>query len=288
MAPKTKEEIRAAVIEILIQWRPGIVLNFDYLHSRVVEIAKQRGLKHDHNGGLVDPWQQSYHGVEILREDWKLCVHDTVWDFIVEGVLRPGSANGQHLQFPYLHVTDYGREALKGPQTPHDPTGYFKHFDSQVPNVDPVIKSYLAESVNTLRANCLLSSTITLGCASEKAFLLVAEKFSLGLELVEKHKFDREFEQARTIKSQHKVFVTWYEKRLQQRIKSGKGSDFENELSSALQFVFGFFRVMRNDAGHPIETKFSKPLEAQNLQLFPHYLKLLYELMDWMDANKPL
>lgn len=69
-------------------------------------------------------------------------------------------------------MTDFGKERIKDARTPYDPDGYLNALRSDVPDVDDVIITYLTESLHTFRIGSLLSSTITLGCASEKALLL--------------------------------------------------------------------------------------------------------------------
>jgi hypothetical protein len=215
-------------------------------------------------------------------------VHNIVWDLIVEGVVRPG-ADERELELPHIHVTDHGRESLSGSVTPYDPEGYLREISDKIPGIDQIIVRYIAESAATLRRNCLLASTITLGCASEKAFLLVLDTYRAALGPTDQASFDADLKKARTIKQQHAEFKTWYDKKLRPRLKSSKSdNDWMTALDDCLHFVFAYFRDVRNDAGHPTGIVFTREKVHSHLVIFPYYLRLMYDLIEWLDTNKPL
>ena len=59
----------------------------------------------------------------LLRDFRRAC--DIIWDFIIEGIVRPGPLDGSDQGLPHFHVTEYGREKIKGgPALPYDPDGY--------------------------------------------------------------------------------------------------------------------------------------------------------------------
>jgi hypothetical protein len=151
----TNEELRSVIIECLQKSRPydpsAALFRREFLFS---EIA----------------WLDNRHGPPELFPRLKGPASDIVWDLIIEGILRPGTGpSGTEFDLPYIHVTEFGKAALQGNVTPYDPNGYLRNLNEKVPNADPVIVKYIAESAETLRRNCFLSSTVTLGCASEKA-----------------------------------------------------------------------------------------------------------------------
>jgi hypothetical protein len=55
---------------------------------------------------------------------------------------------------------------------------------------DEVIVRYVAESAMSLRTDRLSASTITIGCASEQAFLLLIDASAAALDPADKPKFD--------------------------------------------------------------------------------------------------
>src|SRR5262249_60873323 len=109
-------------------------------------------------------------------------------------VVRPGNANGGDAQLPFFYITDFGKERIKDPLTPYDPDGYLKGVRTDVSGVDDVIMTYLTESLHTFRIGSLLSSTITFGCASEKALLLLIGAYGDALQSPRQERFRKNTE----------------------------------------------------------------------------------------------
>lgn len=67
--------------------------------------------------------------------------------------------------------------------------------------------TYLEESIKTYNINALLSSTITLGCASEKALLLLIESYKNAIQDDGKQKKFAQKTEGRMIKRQFDEFT---------------------------------------------------------------------------------
>ena len=120
-------------------------------------------------------------GDAVLSDPDFILAGEIMWDLIIEGVLRPGDSNGSQV-FPHFHLTERGIELVKhGVASPYDPDGYLKRLDSDSPGLDPIIRMYVEESLSTFRIGSLLSSTITLGCASEHALLNLIDAYAQAL-----------------------------------------------------------------------------------------------------------
>jgi len=53
-----------------------------------------------------------------------LKVRETLWELLIQGILAPGM-NYANLDFPWIHVTDYGVRCLEANDIlPHDPNRY--------------------------------------------------------------------------------------------------------------------------------------------------------------------
>ena len=63
---------------------------------------------------------------------------------------------------------------------------------TEISIIDPVIIRYLEECLSCFRRNLLLSSAVMLGCASEKAVLLLIETFGATLQGAQKTAFEKE------------------------------------------------------------------------------------------------
>jgi len=285
----THEELRSVVIECLRKERPydphSAPFQVDHLLHEVAEIARKRGLKTIDN--CHDAWRMNYDTPE-LHPNLMAPVWDIVWDLIVESVLRPGTGTEQSFSLPEIHITEHGKKVLKDHLSPYDPEGYLQGLCDKVPNVDSIIVTYLAESVETLRRNCLLSSTVTMGCASEQAMLLLFEKTVDTCDPVKQTALQNALDKHRSIKQQNNEYRKWYEANLRARLKHDKGNDWASEMENALLFLFNHFRIVRNDAGHPTGTKISREEATANLVVFPRYLELIYDMIAWLDANRPI
>jgi hypothetical protein len=285
----TTADVRSLVIECLRKDRRydphRAPFQVEHLFGEIAETAKARSLLTP-NGN--NAWIDHRHENISLHPHLQLEVWNVVWDLIVEGVVRPGGDERQ-MSLPAIHVTPHGREALKGTATPFDPDGYMNEIRTKIPNADPIIVRYVAESAETLRRNCLLSSTVTLGCASEKAFLMVVDAYSDALNPTDQAKFDADIRKARTIKQQHAAFKNWYDNKLRAQLKTGKAdNDWLTALDDCLLFVFSYFRDVRNDAGHPTGAAFGRERVHSHLVIFPYYLRVFYDLIEWLGVNKPL
>jgi hypothetical protein len=277
------EQLRSVMIEM---FRSGGGSQLNQLQTAVPAVAMRMGLMPDpagppqNNGGMT-VIRHGYPGSEVSLSGYDYGrVRNIFWDMVIEGILRPGLADGLNNDLPFFHVTEWGKVSLKeGPTTPYDPDGYLKRLVAEVPNLDQVIVTYLNESLHTFRIGCLLSSTIALGCASEKALLLLIAAYgdSLGTG---KRKF-KEKTEGRMIKRQFEDLRKAIDGELRARLPN----DLEDGLDVELNAIFDFIRNQRNDAGHPT----GKPIERErayaNLVVFPTYAKKVYALIHWLAAN---
>lgn len=282
-----KDQLRSIIVECLRKERPyrrsEPPFSVNQLFAEVAAIARTRQLNYTES---LPAWNDNAGRAE-LHANLRGPVWDIVWDLVVEGILRPGDEHGDEFGLPNIHVTAYGKQALSGSVTPYDPEGYLNAISRAVPTVDQIIIKYITESAETLRRNCLLSSTIALGCASEKAFLLLLDAYGDALQPTDQAKFSDERNRSWQIKPQHAVFMRWYDAKLKSMLRS-KGRDWITELEDALQFLFSYFRKIRNEAGHPSGVTLSREAVQSHLVIFPAYLRRIYDLIEWIDDNKPL
>jgi hypothetical protein len=153
-------------------------------------------------------------------------------------------------------------------------------LQGDVPDLDQIILTYLNESLRTFRIGCLLSSTICLGCASEKALLLLIAAYADSLPESRRGKFRRETD-GRMIKRQFDEFRKILESDLRARLPR----ELEDGLDVELTALFDFIRQQRNDAGHPTGKTFERERAYANLMVFPVYVRKIYALMKWLAAN---
>jgi hypothetical protein len=107
--------------------------------------------------------------------------HEILWQMIVEGLLAPGM-DPNNLHLPWFHITRHGHDVLvAGEPQPYDPTGYLARLRERVPLLDPTVTAYLAESLETFRKGNYVASTVMLGIAAERVFLLLCETLAGAL-----------------------------------------------------------------------------------------------------------
>ncbi|MGL4550976.1 MAG: hypothetical protein ACRC33_07300 [Gemmataceae bacterium] len=275
------EQMRSLVIQFLAQ--PGSdPLQLNDLHEGVAKLAVARhGIapSPDARNGIIELMRGA--GVRLTEKDTARVV-SIVWDLIIEGVVRPGSESGD-AQLPFIYVTEFGRERIKDPRTPYDPDGFLNGVRRDVPGIDGVIMTYLAESLHTFRIGCLLSSAITLGCASEKAVLLLIAAYAESLASPRKESFLKKTE-GQMIRRQYDEFS----KCLDGHLRALLPGEVKENLDTALTTVFNLLRTHRNEAGHPTGKALVREVAYANINTFPFYVRKVYELIGWLKANAHL
>lgn len=207
-------------------------------------------------------------------------VREIINDLVIEGILGWG-INEHNPAPPFLKVTSYGDAVIKtGEPQPYDPDGYLTYLKKEIPAIDDTIFMYTAESLHAFLRGLMLSSTVMLGAASEKAFLLLLESYTNAIsDPVRKTSFEGRTKGA--IKRKFDEF-----KKDLPVVRKNLPRPLEDDLDTQLEGVFNLIRTTRNDVGHPTGRKIERRLAFANLQLFVPYCKRIYDLIDWFNKNK--
>ena len=148
-----------------------------------------------------------------------------------------------------------------------------------VPDIHPVIVAYLEESLKTYNIRALLSSTIALGCASEKALLLQSRPSQPPLRSP-----TRPIVSVKDRRYFHKEEVRRVSKRLDV-VRPQLPKDLSDGLDIILTGIFEMIRVNRNDRGHPTGTYPPREQVYASLQLFIPYVQRTYALIAHFKAK---
>jgi hypothetical protein len=267
------EQIRALLIESLGFSAGG---NITSLHANMAKLVVEKRIAPD---PCVNPGAIHLNPQYELPQKYKNWIEDIIWDLIIEGVVRPGSGNNNGL--PWYHVSEYGKTVLgNNPPQPYDPDGYLARVKA-IPNIDDVILACLEESLKAFRIHCLLSSMITLGCASEKAILLLIDacQNSLG-NPAEKNAFIKKTDTI-SIKRKHDEFQNIFKA----KILPSLPYDIKENLDNYLTGLFSIIRTHRNDAGHPSGKVIQREHLYTYLVTFPSFLEKIYTLIEWLGIN---
>ncbi|MDQ1279668.1 MAG: hypothetical protein QG670_930 [Thermoproteota archaeon] len=286
------EELRPLVLEaIRLQMSSSSLQLIDIINQtqmsssslQLIDIINQTDTVARSKGFFVNATQWRYGGISTehympIADREK--VRQIVWEFILQGILAIG-LNEMNPSFPFLSVTEHGRQVLESGQTlPYDPDGYLKRLNEN-PNLDPLIEMYASESLQAYLKGLMFSSAIMLGVASEEAFLILLETFTNALTDLTK--------QARFLKLQESMQTKHKFDQLKNEIMAIKANlpqDLSEDLESQFEGIFNLIRVTRNDAGHPTGRKIERGVAYTNLILFIHYCKRIYGLIDYFQNNR--
>lgn len=266
------EELRPLALEYLSKNPTTQVLN---ILNGVEHLAQQKGYYKD-----SPAWSYGVTEHRMPREDREK-VREIVNEFLIEGLLGWG-INESNPNPPHLKVTSYGEVCIKeGMPQPYDPDGYLRYLKNEIPNIDDTIFMYMTESLQAYLRGLMLSSTVMLGGASEKTFLLLKESFIAAIaDQKRREEVEKKFNTARGVKQQFDIFRQYIE-----QIRKTLPKNLSDDLSIQLDGIFNFIRNCRNDVGHPTGRIIDRSLAFNNLRLFMPYCKRSYELMAHFQTN---
>jgi hypothetical protein len=181
-----------------------------------------------------------------------------------------------------LKLTEFGSKCLlEGYIIPLDPDGYLKQIKESVPQIDILIFEYLSESIATFNRSLVLSSTITLGVASEQAVLLLIESFCKFIENSTLRGYIDKFIKERFVSTKYDILEECLDK-LPKEVKSKLPDNYDTTIDT----LFHFIKINRDKTGHPKGGGKDRGIQQSNLQAFKSYLSVIYKLISYFDSNK--
>lgn len=200
-------------------------------------------------------------------------------ELYLERIVVPGTSeffSTSIMEWPIYRITDHGRRVLQTREySPYDPNGYLDRLKSDITDLDETIVRYVAESLECLQRDCLLAAAVTLGCASEKAMLLLIEQFGQAISDAAKREKYRKATNDWRISIKYKNF-----RKELDRIAGSLPKELCSPLESHIGGVFNLIRHVRNEAGHPSEEPIERDTIIANQTIFPGYCKHVYSLID--------
>lgn len=239
----------------------------------VAKLAVQKGI-------ITNPTYGHYQYTSKVSNKSCQKIGSILWSLVTQEILYIDMSNPGNFVFD---ITEYGRQVLAADYPiPNDPDGYLSYLKNAIPNIDEIIYSYISESIEAYNHRLYLSATTAIGCASEKAFLLLLDAYIKFLSSKkEREKFEKN--KNKQIKKQFEEF---------QKSFSGQKSLIDKELTDGIDIVFNgifeFLRHNRNSTGHPTGKSMSKELVFASLQLFVTYCKRIYDLISFFKKNEKL
>jgi hypothetical protein len=108
------------------------------------------------------------------------------WQLLADGLLFIDYTQGAPENWTW-RLTERGHRAARADRDyePDDQVSYMGLLGQRIASLDGVVRTYANEAVNAYAPRCYLASSVMLGVASERAFLMLAEAFADTLEKTE-------------------------------------------------------------------------------------------------------
>lgn len=261
------EEIRSVVLDLLAgRERAYYDLNqYQHLLIGVASVFLQR-----ESGNIHGP----VGGSPMLSPADREKFLEVFWGLFREGVITLGF-NDSNREFPFFRVSEFGRQLLDGGQAYffHDVSSYEKVIRNEIPQIDNVTLIYLKEAMQAFRAGCILSSSVMLGVATERTLLLLIEK--INQNATHASTFAK-------VNQQHTILqkVNKFKNILEQQL-GNLPSEIKEDIDTNFAGILSIIRNFRNQSGHPTGQIIDREQVYILLQLFVHYCKKMYQLMDY-------
>lgn len=257
---------------------PSYRADYNDICMSIAELAAQKGQ-------IVNPSTPAFQPfTREVSSTGRQKIGSILWGMVAQQILYidlPRNTVTGNTYYAF-DITEYGLQVLSaGKPIPHDPDGYLSYLKSEIPNIDDVIYSYVAESISAYNHHLLLSATTAIGCASEKALLLLIEAYIPFLPSQQERDSFCKRTNGKFIKTQFEEF---------QKSLGGQKGRIDKELVDGIDIiisgVFELLRQNRNSTGHPTGKAMTKGNVFASLQIFMTYCKRIYELINFFIKNK--
>src|SRR5437899_1257423 len=138
--------LRKVVFEVL---RNHPRTNFTVIIPKVGELAASADTFPTEEDCPKKGIDYSYYEQRRLNPNDELNVSQIIWDLIVDRVLTMGS---DRANLEWLRLTEFGNAVVSSEVPGHyDPEDYLASLESFAPKLDPVIRQYVIEGLNSYR-----------------------------------------------------------------------------------------------------------------------------------------
>ncbi len=212
-------------------------------------------------------------------------INEVFWQLVTEHILLPG-LGAENPNLPFFRLTKYGADVLQDESGhPHDPAGYIRRLKEVIPNIDPTVLAYTSESLQSLLHGCPVASTLLLGVAAERVFLLVYKDMENSLPYDQESK---RFKKAGN-RGPMKEKLNLVQRRVEALYKnSPKLKGMPENVSLTVTGIYDLLRNIRNDLGHPQETppNVSRNQAYDYLIVFRGFYKTAEDFREFLQTNQ--
>ena len=191
---------------------------------------------------------------------------EALWSLVGEGLVYL-DPNGQQPDNWRWRLSADGRPAVHGGTwEPRDPEGYLARIRREIPGLDGLVELYLTEALQSFNGRCYLATSVMLGVAVERAFLVMAESYA-GSSVAGTPAITKEL-----AKPRGNYFSLWTEFRKRiEPVRQALPSGLADALT--LDAIADLIRLTRNEVGHPTGRPIDKDTARVHLTIAPVYLR---------------
>lgn len=200
-------------------------------------------------------------------------VWEALWGLVGEGLIyldTAGQGSGTD-NWQWRLSADGQRVAKGGTWEPRDPDGYLARIHREIPDLDDLVELYLTEALQSFNGRCYLATSVMLGVAAERAFLVMAQAYAAS-PMANAPAMAKEL-----VKPRSNYFALWTEFR--KRIEPVR-QDLPDGLADALTLdaIADLIRLTRNEVGHPTGRQIDEDTARVHLTIAPMYLRKMHQL----------
>lgn len=154
----------------------------------------------------------------------------------------------------------------------------------RVPKCDEVILKLIDAAIRSYKADIPLATAFLVGAASEKAISLLIDFYAASIGDKENQaRFQSRIGKKKVVSAKYDEFMASYKSC---KTKCNEPS-ISNDLEIILDSMFQFYRITRNEVGHPQAAQgLNKGILLANLGQFVLYIERIYGLIGYFQKNE--
>lgn len=220
-------------------------------------------------GTGADPRFGHQYAVTSIRQQTgcsKTDAWEALWALVADGLIYL-DPNGQQPDNWRWRVSADGQKVVNGGTwEPRDPEGYLARIRRDIPDLDGLVELYLAEALRSFNGRCYLATSVMLGVAAERAFLVMAKSYAAS-SVAGAPAIAKELGKARG-----NYFALWTEFRKRiEPVRQVLPSGLADALT--LDAIADLIRMTRNEVGHPTGRQIDEDTARVHLTIAPVYLR---------------
>ncbi len=200
-------------------------------------------------------------------------VWEALWGLVGDGLLyldTAGQGSGTD-NWQWRLSAEGQRVAKGGAWEARDPDGYLDRLHREIHGLDDLVELYLTAALQSFNGRCYLATSVMLGVAAERAFLVMAQSYAAS-SMAGAPAMAKELAKPRS-----NYFALWTEFR--KRIEPVR-PDLPDGLADALTLdaIADLIRLTRNEVGHPTGRQIDEDTARVHLTIAPMYLRKMQQL----------